>query len=342
MQSCDEKINSLINTFCDISKFADNKHAYARFSPLRNAFMGSIVRNYKIGCLEGVSEYLVPYYQAAAKKYYEYTEYPLRSVFERNEACLHSKDNYTVQLLSIWFYPFVDYDQYSALEQKLRNKAISAEKFEQTYKRIDGHELVVLIDRRNKELRLIDPNGSDVTYATTLNELVFQHFKGPRYEDYKIRPFREACPNIGPQYLTQDEHCLLWALLIGYLNLACPESSVDVVDLLVSLGKEKLTRLLDGWFCYAASYVEITGIVEVYNFLMKGEWGKLSFQELIERNFQTGNIPTAQKMIEVVKTYNRSRKRGAVDLLESLDEYDALDLETRREIDASYQRYVAS
>lgn len=340
MQSCDEKINSLINTFCDISKFADNKHAYDSFFPLQSAFLGSIVRNYKIGCLEGTFSYLIPYYVDSARKYFEYSEYPLLEASVKNYVCLQSSDIYTVQLLSIYFYPFTDYEVYAAVERKLGNKQISAEKFDKTYEQEKGHALVVLIDRDRKELRLIDPNGSHVSYANTLNELVFAHFRDSRYEEYTILPFKEACPNIGPQSITGDEKCLLWALLIGYLNLACPSSTTDIVDVITSLGRQKLIKLLEGWFCYVTSYVETSGIIQVYHFLKTGNLGKEYFRRMIDNNFQTGNITVAQKMIEVVKTYVQSHKTGAGELLERLDEYDSLDSTEREEIDASYQRYV--
>lgn len=324
-------VKSLLRTFCDLSKYTgkDTKAAYKGFEPFRNAFLGSIVRNYKLACLKGTAEWIIVKHDG------QFSKQPiLHKLYMTDIICAR----YVIFLFTLWF---IEVDEHQFAQNKI------TEKF---YSNILGHQTVVLMDKESKIIKILDPHGSVAPWSLGLTNAVRSFFRmnavtmffRTSLEDFKISSLEESCPRLGPQLVADDSFCLMWSLLITYLTLACPNELYSTVEQLANLGKQKLQRLVQGWLCYAWAYVDITGIVEAYNFWRKTKFSE-PMQTAYEENFQTGNMVVVQKLIEIEKHKIRTGKtENYSEVVNGLYVYEELDDAAKLQVERYYQEYLRS
>lgn len=114
------------------------------------------------------------------------------------------------------------------------------------------HALWMFVNRPNKQIELMDPNGCGQTLKLT-KHAILAWFKD-RKEPLATYQFITVQNTTGPQAKVGIGDCAHWTSLYAFVRLKCPFVSLqDLFAYLTSMSTERLYRLILCWFCFLQS-----------------------------------------------------------------------------------------
>ena len=127
---------------------------------------------------------------------------------------------------------------------------------------IIGHRNIVVYNVQKKEYFRIEPNGSDVDnnwYEIEKFDIEFKKYMKMIDTDIKAIKLTDSCPLSGPQFITQDDYCILWSFFILEHILLNPTIDVKTVQKEIMKKyhtKLNLTSIISKYLSYIEDYIE--------------------------------------------------------------------------------------
>lgn len=270
--------------------------AYMESYRFREVFLASIIRQYKQGCFLG--HVLYDNLQYYVKDEVEDLRLPVFGSLEVNKQCLR-KQRFQILLVTMAFSTVTSASMWTELTKMAADSADMGEtslshwrilRFSPKLSFELSHTLAFLIDTKHLLLRILDPNGSDTPYIHVLQDVALdmRNRLSSNKKQYTIEALPSVtCPKVGLQTISQTNVCALWSILLAYLSIACPQEAPQ----LSNWSRANLIRLIQGFQCFVYEYSEITGIIEVYNFIQTHP--KAEQDERLQDLFHSGRIPRA-------------------------------------------------
>lgn len=287
------KINQLLENVCDLSKYSTVKFADGSFAPyksfarLRGALIGHILRKSpSSACFRGTIYYWIPEFNGK----YGWPTYWDKTI---NDCPSIITDDFEYYAFTMIFYKVETEDDLDifgmdpeTLEKRFENS------------KTGSHANGILVNNQRKEVQLIEPNGSDVPWRNSSETALIGYMtkQSPRlFENYKRIVLEDSCPNIGPQFLADDEFCAAWVQLIIYLCLHCPSlSALQIQQQLTQKGSSYVRQVMQGWMCFSWAYADISGIVELLNMI---ESHQPPYSTTVWDTFQSGDLEATKRLM---------------------------------------------
>jgi hypothetical protein len=132
-----------------------------------------------------------------------------------------------------------------------------------------GHANSILFSPLSRTYELFEPHGiADWTDAVGLalqsifSQVTDESGHAPFSSWLYVEPM-SYCPRISWQAVSGDAMCANWALLYTTLRFLCPDSlRGEIIDKLLSQGKQYLTALMQAWSCFMWQYAFVGMVLE--------------------------------------------------------------------------------
>lgn len=110
-----------------------------------------------------------------------------------------------------------------------------------------NHSTLLILDLTEFKAYYLDTNGIPDWFPEAFR--VIDNYLNSHLKDFKLSLDIDICP-IGPQYITHDDFCANWTLLLLYLKVNSDNDINSIINNLISLGTSKLNQIMSNWTCY--------------------------------------------------------------------------------------------
>lgn len=126
------------------------------------------------------------------------------------------------------------------------------------------HSTLLILDLYDKKAYYIDPNGIPLWY----DDIVILLYDYLRFHgmNFKISFDLDLCL-IGPQYVSGDNYCANWTLLLLYIKTNTDISIKNIIIYLTELPKEQLFILMNNWTCYLSNIIKSNSLHSILRYL---------------------------------------------------------------------------
>lgn len=175
--------------------------------------------------------------------------------------CIRNESNIVIIPYSVWVY-VLDGEVVSEDHEVF---GIPTDRF-----RLEGHQVLVLINKSFQQVEFYDPNGSEVHYEwfqnedyERLKEFLISSF--PEMEDYEWFEYEDICPSFGIQHFDEQEgisdtfvkgYCKFWTLFNLHIRLLYPDTiPLELQTTVLQIFTERGSRFSRGFIQKYISFI---------------------------------------------------------------------------------------